>query len=239
MDKTIAFFRPDDERASEAAEIVRKLGTEPFSDPMLAVEPTGEAPRMDADYTVLTSKTGVELASEAGWQPNGTVVAIGTATASALESAGYTVDRMPEEFSSTGLLEELRSDVPGYRVEVARSDHGSPVLTNGLDEAGAYVHETVLYRLIRPDGAGESASAAATGSIDGACFTSPLTVEHFLDAASERGVRADAIDGLNRAIVGAIGEPTHNAATEHGIDVDVVPDIAEFEKLAAVVVDRL
>ncbi|MFQ3318374.1 MAG: uroporphyrinogen-III synthase [Natronomonas sp.] len=239
MVETVAFFRPDDERAAEATQIMRELGAEPLSDPMLAVEPTGETPREDAAFTILTSKTGVELAADGGWEPSGEVVAIGSSTAEALESAGYPVDRLPEEFSSTGLVTELRAAVPGARVEVARSDHGSPVLTDGLNDAGAYVHETVLYRLVRPDGAGESAAVAAAGNLRGACFTSSLTVEHFLAAAAERGVRSEAIEGLNRAVVGAIGEPTRETAEASGIEVDVVPDIASFEALAAAVVDRL
>ena len=208
MPETVAFFRPDDERAAEAAEIVRELGAEPLSDPMLAVERTGAAPREDAAYTVLTSKTGVELARETGWEPTGEVVAIGASTADALEAAGYRVDRLPGEYSSAGLVAELDGDVDGETVEVARSDHGSAVLTDGLNDAGAYVHETVLYRLVRPEGAGESVVAAADGRLDGACFTSSLTVEHFLAAADERGVREAAADGLNHAVVGAIGDPT-------------------------------
>jgi uroporphyrinogen-III synthase len=235
----VAVFRPDDERAESAAALLRELGVEPLSDPMLAVEPTGEAPRSDAEYTVLTSKTGAELVAEAGWTPGGEVVAIGAPTAEALEAAGYGVDRLPEEFSSSGLVEELAADAPGARIEVARSDHGSDVLLAGLNDRGAYVHETVLYRLVRPEGAGESTLAAAAGDLAGACFTSSLTVEHFLEAAAERGVRADAIEGLNDAVVGAIGEPTRETAEANGIAVDVVPPTAEFDALAEAVVDRL
>jgi uroporphyrinogen-III synthase len=235
----VAFFRPDDERAVEATEIVRGLGHEPVSDPMLAVDPTGQSPREDAAYTVLTSKTGVELAAEAGWEPGGEIVAIGSSTAEALRAAGYAVDHVPEEFSSTGLVAHLRDAVAGARVEVARSDHGSPVLTDGLEDAGAYVHETVLYRLVRPDEAGTSAELAADGDLAGACFTSSLTVEHFLDAADERGIRAEAVTGLNGAVVGAIGTPTAETAEANGIDVDVVPQVAEFEELAEAVVQRL
>jgi uroporphyrinogen-III synthase len=235
----IAFFRPDDERAAEAAEIVRGLGHEPVSDPMLEVDPTGEAPREDATYTILTSKTGVELAADAGWDPTGEIAAIGSPTAEALRSAGYEVDYVPEEFSSTGLVAHLRGSVDGARVEVARSDHGSPVLTDGLEDAGAYVHETVLYRLVRPTTAGKSVELAAGGDLDGACFTSSLTVEHFLDAADERGIRADAVTGLNGAVVGAIGEPTAETAKGNGIDVDVVPEVAEFGALAEAVAERL
>lgn len=239
MPETVAFFRPNDERATEAAEIVRNLGAEPLSDPMLAVEPTGRPPREDADFTVLTSKTGVELADEAGWDPSGEVVPIGSSTAETLRAAGYPVDRLPEEFSSSGLVETLRADADGARIEVARSDHGSAVLTDGLESAGGYVHETVLYRLVRPADAGESALLAAEGGLDGACFSSSLTVEHFLAAADERGVRAAAIEGLDDAVVGAIGAPTRETAKAHGIEVDVVPDTAEFEALAEAIIQRL
>ena len=236
---TIAFFRPADERAESAADLIGSLGAEPLSDPMLAVEPTGEVPRSDAAITILTSKTGAELVAETGWTPGGELAAIGTPTAEALETVGYTVDRLPSEFSSSGLVAELAADAPGASIEVARSDHGSAVLTDGLNDAGAYVHETVLYRLIRPDGAGESTVAAAEGDLGGACFTSSLTVEHFLAAADDRGLRREAIDGLNRAVVGAIGEPTRETAEAFGIDVDVVPQTARFDALAEAVVDRL
>lgn len=235
----VAFFRPDDERAERATTLLEALGVDPLSDPMLAVEPTGSTPRSDADYTVLTSKTGAELVAEAGWEPVGELVAIGTPTADALEAVGYAVDRLPSEFSSAGLVDELERDAPGSRIEVARSDHGSPVLTDGLNALGAYVHETVLYRLVRPNGSGESTTVAANDELEGACFTSSLTVEHFIAAADDRGVRADAIEGLNEAVVGAIGEPTRKTAEENGIEVDVVPDVAEFDALARAVVDRL
>jgi uroporphyrinogen-III synthase len=66
-----------------------------------------------------------------------------------------------------------------------------------------------------------------------------LTVEHFLEAAADRGVRETAIEGLNDAVVGAIGAPTETTAEAHGIDVDVVPEVAEFEALARAVVDRI
>ena len=235
---TVAVFRPDDDRLTAAVETLDSLGAAPLADPMLAVEPTGASPRTDADYTILTSKTGVELAADNDWDPAGTTVcAIGQSTADALERAGYPVDIVPEEFSSRGLVDRLDSEVDGARIEIARSDHGSAVLLDGLEAAGAYCHETVLYRLVRPEGAGESAERAAARNLDGALFTSSLTVEHFLEAATARGVREDAIDGLNDAVVGAIGMPTKETAGNHGIEVDVVPADADFEQLARAAVE--
>jgi uroporphyrinogen-III synthase len=234
----VAVFRPDDGRAVAAAEVLEDLGAEPVVDPMLAVEPTGAAPREDADYAVFTSISGVELLADAGWSAGDTTVcAIGSSTADALRGAGYDVDVVPEEYSSAGLVEALADEVGGARVEVARSDHGSDVLLDGLDEAGAFVHETTLYRLVRPEGAGESAELAARGGLAGALFTASMTVENFLACADARGVRADTVAGLNEAVVGAIGEPTRERAERAGIEVDVVPDVAEFEALAEAVVD--
>ncbi|MEF8814031.1 MAG: uroporphyrinogen-III synthase [Halovenus sp.] len=237
--RTVAVFRPDDERLKAALETLSDLGVEAVGDPMLAVEPTGAQPREDAEYTVLTSKTGVELAADAGWTPGGRVCAIGESTAGALREAGYTVDIVPAEYSSAGLVDALDDDVDGKRIEVARSDHGAEVLLDGLEGAGAYVHETVLYRLVRPEGAGRSAEFAADGHLDAALFTSSLTLEYFLDAAAERGVADAAREGLNDAVVAAIGEPTRRTAEDAGIEVDVVPGTADFDALARAAVESL
>jgi uroporphyrinogen-III synthase len=235
-----AVFRPDDERMREAVELLESLGATPVPDPMLAVEPTGATPADDgAAVVVLTSKTGVELAAARSWRPrDGTALAcIGPRTAAAAREAGWTVDVVPAEYSSEGLVAALADRVAGERVEVARSDHGSPALLEGLRDAGADVHETVLYRLVRPEGAGESVERAARGGLEAALFTSSLTVEHFLDAATERGVRAAAVAGLDRAVVGAIGEPTRGTAESLGVAVDVVPHEATFEALATETVE--
>lgn len=235
----MAVFRPDDERLLEAIDQLEALDVEPVADPMLAIEATGAVPRSDADFLVLTSKTGVDQLPT-GWDPGDAVVcAIGERTARALASAGRSPDLVPETYSSRGLVAALVDRVDGARVEVARSDHGSAELLDGLRDAGAYGHETVLYRLVRPEGAGRSTEAAAAGDLDAALFTSSLTVEHFLEAAAERGVREAALAGLADAVVGAIGEPTRATAESRGIPVDVVPERATFSTAANAVVDRL
>lgn len=236
---TVAVFRPDDGRLAAAVETIESRGGRAVADPLLAVEPTGERPRSDADVAILTSKTGAELVGDAGWEPgDARLCAIGETTAAAMRAAGYPVDVVPAEYSSAGLVDRLAGEVDGTRVEVARSDHGSAVLTDGLEAHGAYVHETVLYRLVRPDGAGESVEAAAAGDLDAALFTSSLTVSHFLDVAEARGVRDAAVAGLDDATVGAIGQPTADTAEAAGIAVDVVPETADFESLVRAALAR-
>ncbi|WP_435359869.1 uroporphyrinogen-III synthase [Haloarchaeobius sp. DFWS5] len=238
-DLSVAVFRPDDERLANAVELVESLGATPVADPMLEVKPSGLGPREGANYTILTSKTGAELARAADWNPGETTVcAIGPATAAALREQGYDVDIVPDEYSSTGLVATLADEVEDATVEIARSDHGSDVLLEGLWDANAFVHHTVLYELVRPAGAGVSVDMAVDGDLDAAAFTSSLTVENFVSLAEERGVRAEALAGLNEAVVGVIGEPTRETAESLGIRVDVVPENADFEELACAVVEE-
>jgi uroporphyrinogen-III synthase len=236
---TVAVFRPDDERLAAAVDVLEGLDVDPLVDPMLEIDPTGRRPREDAAYTVLTSKTGAELLADTDWQPGGELCAIGSTTAEALREQGYSVDIVPETYSSAGLVECFPDSVDGARVEVARSDHGSAVLLDGLEAAGAYCHETVLYRLTRPESAGVSVDRAIEGGLDGALFSSSLTVEHFLDVATERGEREAALAGLDEAVVGTIGEPTADTARTAGVTVDVVPESAAFDALARETVSRI
>lgn len=237
-DLSVAVFRPDDDRLLEAVDLIDSLGATAVADPMLAIEATGAVPREDAEFVVLTSKTGAELVANAGWEPGeATVCAIGPKTAEALRQVGYAVDVVPETYTSSGLVAELEGEVEGARVEVARSDHGSPVLLEGLEAAGAYIHETVCYRLVRPPESGVSVRRAVDGELDAACFTSSLTVAHWLEAATELGIREAAVDGLAAATVGVIGEPTAETAREAGLEVDLVASEATFETLACETVE--
>ncbi len=124
-------------------------------------------------------------------------------------------------------------------MDVARSDQGSAVLIDGLHEAGAYVHESVLYELCVPEEAGESVEFAANDALDAALFTSSLTVEHFLALAKKRGIEAEVREGLVGAVVGAIGSPTAETLAGAGLTVDIVPGSADFEALARAAVAEL
>lgn len=234
---SVAVFRPSDEREEKAVETLRESGYKPLSDPLLELTPTGVDPRKDADYTVLTSVTGVRLVCRVLEDADTSVCAIGPKTRDALEERGVKVDIVPDEYTSEGLVKTLRRRAEGARVEVARSDHGSDVLIDGLNDAGAYVHETILYELYRPENGGvETAKEVRDGELEAVLFTSSLTVEHLLEAFKEEDVEPETLEDV---VVGAIGEPTSETAENNGIDVDFVPEKETFEGLVEELEDYL
>lgn len=236
----VAVLRPPGDRAARAETTLEELGIDALLDPMVEPRPTGAVPRADAEVTVFTSSTAADVIDDAGWAPSGgEVAAIGPRTAQALREVGIDVDVVPETYDSRGLVAALASHVDGRRVEVARSDHGSDTLTEGLNDAGAYVHETVLYRLERPTDAGRSVEALLAGELDAIAFTSSLTVEHFLELVAERGDPDRATAALDAAVVGAIGEPTAETARANGLAVDVIASEATFEALARALAEPL
>ena len=62
-------------------------------------------------------------------------------------------------------------------------------------------------------------------------------VEHFLAAATNRGVFREAMAGATDAVVGAIGPPTAETAADCGPTAAVAPEVADFEALATRVVE--
>lgn len=235
----VAVLRPDDTRIDEAISYLQSLDVSPIADPMLTICPTGQRP-CQAEYCIFTSKAGVELVAEHGWHPDTeTVCAVGHQTATALRNRGYSVDVVPSSFTSAGLVEELADEIEGQTVEIARSAHGSNVLIDGLEEAGAAVHETHLYRLERPSTAGRSVSLAVDGELDGVLFTSPKTVDHFFEIATERGAATLLQSGLEETIIGAIGAPTKHAVRKNGTMVDIVPNKVGFTQLAEATVAHI
>ncbi|MFD1643652.1 uroporphyrinogen-III synthase [Halohasta litorea] len=235
----VAVLRPDDTRIDEAVCYLQSLEVSPIADPMLSICPTGQAPQQ-AEYCIFTSPTGVKFAEKQGWHQDGTTVcAVGHQTATALRNCGYSVDVIPSTFTSTGLVEELADEVEGNTVEIARSAHGSDVLIRGLKEAGASVHETHLYRLKRPDTAGQSVKLAVDGELDGILFTSPKTVEHFFEIATERDALSSLQSELEETVIGAIGAPTERAVRRHGGSVDIIPARADFRRLAKDAVNHI
>lgn len=227
-----AIFRPKIyERKSK--EYLKKQGFDPISLPLIEPKPTGCKPLTTADYLIFTSVNGVRFAFgyadlEADELSKSTICAIGPQTAHQLEKQGLKASIIPKNYSSKGLVDILAPLVCEKRVEVARSSQGSKTLLKGLNQAGAFVHETVLYRLKRP-GIEKKLVKEILEEANLFLFTSSLIVRTFLDIIPDqkKGVKI-----LNQRQVGAIGNPTQEMLKNYGIKVGIIPPHSTFSCLA-------
>lgn len=227
--KTVAIFRPES-RLDESRRILEDLGFEVVAQPLLVPKSKGKGPRIDGDFTLFTSKTGVKFALDS-INPDelkaSKICAIGPKTADALTEFGVDVDVVPEEFSSTGLVESLKDQVIGRKVEVARSSEGTEELIDGLNAAGAYVHETELYSLEPPSSLAGLDEVVSDAEVF--LFTSSLMVRHLMELAEN----PDCVrKSLNEGFVGALGLPTQETLTDLGVRTDLRASRAEFDVLA-------
>lgn len=244
----------------ETREICGRKGVEPVLVPLLHVA-EGESTELSgfleavldhrADWVVFTGATGVQAvldhAAARGRDRSlvtaldrGNVAAIGARTEQALAAAGIRGAVVPDRTDSHGLVEALtEAGVEGAHVEIPRSDRGSGVLREGLEQAGAEtIHEFAAYTLTtaeEEDVLGDAVTMLRAGEIDGVLFTSALTAETFFELGADLDVTAA---DLKDVVVGAMGEPTAKALRAMGVEPDAIPRQARLEDLIDAVKEK-
>ena len=145
------------------------------------------------------------------------IAAIGPQTASLLEERGLPVSLVPEEFRAEGILAALDPDrVRGRRFLLARVAGARDVLPETLRQWGAAVTVVEAYRN-EPVRQGAHNLARSLEQVDWVTFTSPSTVNAFMDLLETVNVEAVGT-GVRVACIGPI---TADAARERGLEVDV------------------
>ena len=145
----------------------------------------------------------------------GKVAAIGSATAAALQAAGWPVDVVPERFISEEIA-DLLGIVTNKRILLVQGDRARPQLADILWMRGAAVEPVAVYRIedtprdILIDGLRQ---LKEKGLPDVATFTSPSAVSGLAEAAREAG-----LEGWIKTIpIVCIGPVTAEAVHEQGL----------------------
>lgn len=150
------------------------------------------------------------------------VVAVGPATARALERIGVTVDLVPErDHSAAGLLEVWQAH---GRVLVLHSDLAGTTLADGLRERGCEVDAEVAYRTGAVPVSAADVLAVADGAADVILVTS---------GSVARQVRR--LDVPARTLIACLGPVTARDAQGCGLRVDVVAPQNTVEALLGAV----
>ncbi len=159
--RRVILTRPEGQEG-ELVRLLEAAGAECLSVPVIRIaEPPSWAPldaaigRLDTyDWIVFASSNGVRsfvhrlAAAKKDGRALGTarLAAIGPATREALEASGFVCDRMPEQFSSEGLVAAFASLPPGGRFLLVRAEAGRDLLRRSLESAGQHVDEVAAYQ---------------------------------------------------------------------------------------------
>jgi uroporphyrinogen III methyltransferase / synthase len=177
-------------QARELVERLRALGAHVVVLPLTRIVPVADSAEIRRalhdiaryDVIAVTSANGAACFAEhlerAGVRPalSASVVAVGQATAEALESRGVRVRYMPPEATGAAIVTALAgTDLSGRRVLLPRARLGRPELPAGLRAAGAIVDDVAFYDTERCE---VTASALADAvDADDIIVTAPSGIE--------------------------------------------------------------
>jgi uroporphyrinogen-III synthase len=215
--------RPAGQAQTLYAEIER-LGGTAHKFPTIAIEPLAAAAAAPCDLVVFASVNAVEHGKQlVAPNPAMKVAAIGKATASALEQAGFKVDYVPEAgFTSEALLAHPELTLrEGMRVLIVRGEGGRELLMNTFAERGLIVETRQVYRRVRPAIEPHARDTLerewSEGNVDIVTLTSVATLENLYAMLSERGREL-----LAKTPVLVVSKRIAAAARDHGLQGEIV-----------------
>lgn len=150
------------------------------------------------------------------------VAAIGEKTEDALRRKGISVDFRPRKYVAEEFSVEFAPLVnSGDKILIPKGNLARDYIAQFLREKGAIVDEVVIYETYFPE---ESKKALIRSikadKLDILPFTSPSTVEHFMNVVNEYQLQ----DHIRNCIVACIGPVTKQMCESHGLPVHVMPD---------------
>ena len=140
------------------------------------------------------------------------VAAIGPKTAQSLEARGVTPNFVPDEYVAEAILPGL-GDLRGRWVLLPRAEIARKALPEAIVAAGGVAHEIAVYQTlpVEPDSDG---LAALKSGVEAVTFTSPSTVENFVEIVRRAGLNPLQLPG--NPLIACIGPITQKAAQEAG-----------------------
>ena len=239
---TVLFFTRTKDRMQESVKIAEDMGFEVigFQSVEIVHKDPAEIKREIslisngwADIVVFASPTTVIECERAVGQDMANcfgkteLLSIGPGTAKELRRVGLD-SKVPEDYSSAGLVEFLGNSLSKRRITILRSDKGSDVLRKGFEKAGATVTEVAVYGLTKAE---SEVDGVISKKIDAYAFTSAFSARCFIDAVSERIGEERTIEMFRNSFVSAIGRPTADCLEKMGVRVDMIPENSTFTDL--------
>jgi uroporphyrinogen III methyltransferase/synthase len=228
----VLITRPRSQSASFGAAL-QQAGFEPIYFPVIEIHPMEDLSALDDAlaeieryaWVVFTSVNGVDIvfdhinvgAKHASPLHSGVkIAAIGKKTTESLRKYGIEPFFVPDDFVSDEILPGL-GDLHGKWVLLPVAEIARPVLPKAITAAGGVAHEIAVYRTL-PTEVDTEGLAALKAGVDWITFTSPSTVQNFVQIARQNGLDPFNLPGDPK--IACIGPVTEKAALDEGFKVD-------------------
>lgn len=242
------------QQAGRLSDGLRELGASVIELPVIEIVPPDSFDPLDNalrqlceyDWVVFTSANTVQVLAERSQLlgvglaafNNLKMVAIGSATASAMAQQGMKVDLVPDRYVAESVVEALGNKVSGSRILLARARVARDVIPEALSNAGAQVDVIDAYQTVIPAGS-EQRVREIFGpdlyAIDAVTFTSSSTVKNFVTLLRQAEV-ALPIVGVKACSIGPVTSATMR---EYGWEPAVEAEQYDIPGLVAATVKAL
>jgi uroporphyrinogen-III synthase len=177
----------------------------------------------------VTVETFFSLLDHASLPENIKIAVIGERTKKVLLSKGIVVDFVPNEYVAEAFVEAFLAEVhPGDRVLIPKGNLARDYIAEVLRQHGVTADEVVVYETFLPEESKKIlAESLDAGKLDVLLFTSPSTIDHFMEVVEQHQLH----DKLQECIIGCIGPVTHDRITSHNLNVHIMPEKYTVEDL--------
>jgi uroporphyrinogen-III synthase len=241
-------------QAQALSDPLRELGAEVIEVPTIEIHPPASLGPLDNalikidhyDTLVLTSVNGVDVLFErykrlglpVADMQHLLVVAIGPATAAAIQSEGLGVSIVPEKYIAESVIEALRGKIfKDSRVLLVRAKVARDVLPEELRKAGAKVEVIEAYETRVPEGAAQKLKeifSAPETKPHIVTFTSSSTATNFLTLLGQTQLK-DRLELLDGVILASIGPVTSATLRQAGLEPAIEATEYTMEGLVAAI----
>lgn len=230
-----------EKQAKAFSKLLEKYGGIPVEIPLIAFRPVRPGPSLRMilenlhryDWIIFTSKVAVEtflsflpVLAESSLPK---IAVIGKKTEEVLHNEGLNVFFTPSAYVAETFVSEFSPYVnSGMNIFIPKGNLAREFIAESLRDRGASVDEEIVYETYMPDESRTKLShLMAKKELDILLFTSPSTVDHFMEVIQENHLESK----LSGCLIGCIGPVTEKKLTTYGLPVHASPKVYTVEEM--------
>jgi uroporphyrinogen-III synthase len=228
-------------QANSFSQLLKRYGGIPVEIPLIAFRPKSKSKKLNEyfnvlntyDWVIFTSNVTVEtFLSFVGKEQLVTspkIAVIGKRTEKVLQDKGLKVEFSPTEYVAEAFVDEFLPFVrTGMRVLIPKGNLARDYIADSLRKNGVVVDEVVVYETYMPEESrSKLALAMENNGLDILFFTSPSTVDHFMEVIEKLGL----VSHMNELLIGCIGPSTEKKLKSYQLKVHASPKVYTVEEM--------